>query len=138
MNAEGILFHQPPVIGIALAGLDARDPAVVAAVERLMERLGLPLADFGARSPYTLSGGEQRRLSLVPALARAPRLLLLDEPTFGQDRRGCEALTAILDEQVASGTAVIAATHDERFIDAFATRLVRLDGGRVVTDEVLA
>jgi energy-coupling factor transport system ATP-binding protein len=131
-------FVAPLVREEALAGLDAHDAAVVGAVEALMTRLGLPLADFGARSPYTLSGGEQRRLSLVPALARSPRLLLLDEPTFGQDRRGVDALTAILDEQVAAGTAVIAATHDEGFITAFATRVVRLDGGRVVADEVLA
>lgn len=141
----GFVFQDPEAQVVAplvrdevLAGLDARDLAVVAAVERLMERLGLPLAEFGARSPYTLSGGEQRRLSLVPALTRAPRLLLLDEPTFGQDRRGVEALMSILDERVAAGTAVIAATHDERFIAAFATRVVRLDGGRVVADEVLA
>lgn len=131
-------FVAPLVRDEVLAGLDARDPSVVAAVAALMDRLGLPLAEFGERSPYTLSGGEQRRLSLVPALARAPRLLLLDEPTFGQDRRGVEALTAILGEQVAAGTAVIAATHDERFIADFATRVVRLDGGRVVADEVVA
>ena len=43
-----------------------------------------------------------------------------------------------VDEQVAAGTAVIAATHDERFIAQFATRVVRLDGGRVVADEVVA
>ena len=57
-----------------------------------MDRLGLPLEAFGGRSPYRLSGGEQRRLSLVTALVRRPRLLVLDEPTFGQDRRGHEAL----------------------------------------------
>ena len=131
-------FVAPLVRAEVFAGLDAHDPALVAALAALMERLGLPLAAFGERSPYTLSGGEQRRLSLVPALVRAPRLLLLDEPTFGQDRRGVEALTAILGEQVAAGTAVIAATHDERFIADFATRVVRLDGGRVVADEVVA
>jgi energy-coupling factor transport system ATP-binding protein len=131
-------FVAPLVRDEALAGLDARDAVVVADVEALMARLGLPLAEFGTRSPYTLSGGEQRRLSLVPALARAPGLLLLDEPTFGQDRRGVEALTAIVAEQVAAGTAVIAATHDERFIAEFATRVVRLEGGRVVADEAVA
>jgi energy-coupling factor transport system ATP-binding protein len=120
-----------------LAGLDATDPATIAAVEVLMNRLGLPLEAFGDRSPYTLSGGEQRRLSLAPALARSPRLMVLDEPTFGQDRRGYEALLAILRERVGSGTAVLAATHDERFVDDFATRVIRIEAGRIVADEAV-
>jgi energy-coupling factor transport system ATP-binding protein len=100
--------------------------------ELLMDRIDLPLATFGDRSPYTLSGGEQRRLSLATALVRRPRLLVLDEPTFGQDRRGHEALLQILDERVDEGAAVLAATHDERFIDAFASRILRLEAGRIV------
>ena len=100
--------------------------------EALMDRIDLPLALFGDRSPYTLSGGEQRRLSLATALVRHPRLLVLDEPTFGQDRRGHEALLQILAERVDDGAAVLAATHDERFIDAFATRILRVEEGRIV------
>jgi energy-coupling factor transport system ATP-binding protein len=140
----GFVFQDPEaqfvatdVRSEALAGLDGEAGASTA-IDALMTRLSLPLDDFGARSPYTLSGGEQRRLSLAPALARAPRLLVLDEPTFGQDRCGYEALTAILDAHVASGTAVLAATHDERFIATFASRVVRLDRGRVVSDEAVA
>ncbi len=131
-------FVAPTVRGEVLAGLDPGDRVLADAVAALMERLGLPLDDFGDRSPYTLSGGEQRRLSLAPALARAPRLLVLDEPTFGQDRRGCEALEEILAEQASGGTAVLAATHDERFIASFADRVVRLERGRVVADEAVA
>jgi energy-coupling factor transporter ATP-binding protein EcfA2 len=140
----GFVFQDPEAQVVAssvrdevLAGIDAGDPAAVGRAEALMARLGLPIEAFGDRSPYTLSGGEQRRLSLAPALLRSPRLLVLDEPTFGQDRRGCEALEAILAEQVAGGTAVLAATHDERFVAAFATRVVRLEHGRVVADEAL-
>ncbi|HEX7951292.1 MAG TPA: ABC transporter ATP-binding protein [Candidatus Limnocylindrales bacterium] len=96
---------------------------------RLAGRLHLPLGAFGDRSPYRLSGGEQRRLSLVTALARRPRLLVLDEPTFGQDRRGHDELVAILGELAAEGTAILAATHDERFVGAFADRTIELDDG---------
>jgi energy-coupling factor transport system ATP-binding protein len=95
----------------------------------IASRLRLPLEDFGDRSPYRLSGGEQRRLSLVTALARRPRLLVLDEPTFGQDRHGHDELVAILGELAAEGTAILAATHDERFVGAFADRTVELDDG---------
>ena len=100
--------------------------------EALMDRIDLPLGAFGDRSPYTLSGGEQRRLSLATALVRHPAVLVLDEPTFGQDRRGHEALVEILAERVDAGAAVLAATHDERFIAAFARRIVRLEAGRIV------
>lgn len=103
----------------------------------LMDRLGLPLEEFGERSPYTLSGGEQRRLSLACALVRRPALLILDEPTFGQDRRGYEELLAILTERVEAGTAILAATHDERFVADFARRVVRLEAGRVLDDRRL-
>jgi energy-coupling factor transport system ATP-binding protein len=140
----GFVFQDPEaqfvattVRGEVAAGLPAGDAEAWARVEVVMDRLGMPLARFGDRSPYTLSGGEQRRLSVVPALVRQPRLLVLDEPTFGQDRRGCEALEAILAERVTAGTAVLAATHDERFSASFATRLVRLERGRVVADEAV-
>lgn len=109
-------------------------PAEQRDVAELMERLDLSLERFAERSPYTLSGGEQRRLSLACALVRHPRLLVLDEPTFGQDRRGHEGLLAILRERVDQGTCVIAATHDERFVDGFARRVVRLEDGRIRSD----
>jgi energy-coupling factor transport system ATP-binding protein len=60
-----------------------RDPGPV--VDELLARLRL--AHLAEANPYTLSGGEARRLSVATALATAPRLLVLDEPTFGQDRR---------------------------------------------------
>jgi energy-coupling factor transport system ATP-binding protein len=105
------------------------------AAAKLLERLGLPVEGFGDRSPYRLSGGEQRRLSVVTALARRPRLLLLDEPTFGQDRRGWEAMAAIFDELVDEGTAVVAATHDTRFAARVGRRRVEMKGGWVVADD---
>ena len=102
------------------------DTAQLAFAHELCERLSLPLERFGSRSPYQLSGGEQRRLSLVTALARRPSLLVLDEPTWGQDRRGHEALVAALDELVGRGSAVLAATHDARFVADALDREIRL------------
>lgn len=109
------------------AGLERPDDARRA--YELAARFGLPLSAFGERSPYRLSGGEQRRLSLVAALARRPRVVVLDEPTFGQDRTGHRELVAILEQLAADGTAILAATHDERFVDAFADRVLELDEG---------
>jgi energy-coupling factor transport system ATP-binding protein len=98
----------------------------------LLASLGLPLERFADRSPYQLSGGEQRRLSLACILVRRPDLLVLDEPTFGQDRHGHEALLEILHDRVAKGTAVLAATHDRRFVESFATRVLEMRGGSPV------
>jgi energy-coupling factor transport system ATP-binding protein len=108
------------------------EPEQVRYAHELAERLRLPVESFGDRSPYRLSGGEQRRLSLVTGLARRPLLLALDEPTFGQDRRGHEALVAALDELVEQGSAVLAATHDERFVRDATERRIELAEGWIV------
>jgi energy-coupling factor transport system ATP-binding protein len=95
------------------------------------DALGLPLGSFGGRNPFTLSGGEQRRLSLASQLVRRPALLVLDEPTFGQDRRGYQALLGLLRAAVGEGTALVAATHDLRFAGDMADRVVALDRGSI-------
>ena len=110
------------------------DPADRAAVPSLLDRLRLPLQVFGARSPYRLSGGEARRLSLACALVRQPGLLVMDEPTFGQDRLGYAGLLEILRARINEGVCLVAATHDERFVADMASRTVRLAAGRVVSD----
>jgi energy-coupling factor transport system ATP-binding protein len=111
------------------------EPEQLAYARELCERLRLPLDTFGDRSPYRLSGGEQRRLSLVTGLARRPVLLALDEPTYGQDRRGHEALVAALDELVGQGSAMLAATHDERFVRDATDRRIELADGWIASDE---
>jgi energy-coupling factor transport system ATP-binding protein len=100
----------------------------------LMERLGLPLGQFAEHSPYRLSGGEARRLSLACVLVRWPQVLVLDEPTFGQDRHGHETLVEILRERLETGTCLFTATHDRRFVDQVADRVVELDDGWIVAD----
>ncbi|HSL98000.1 MAG TPA: ATP-binding cassette domain-containing protein [Candidatus Deferrimicrobiaceae bacterium] len=117
-----------------VAGLEATEAA---RARELATRLELAVERFGERSPYRLSGGEQRRLGLVTALARRPRLVVLDEPTYGQDRRGHEALVAALDELVEGGSALLAATHDERFVRHAAGRRITLADGWIVGDDVV-
>jgi energy-coupling factor transport system ATP-binding protein len=132
--------HQDPELGF-LADTVAEEvglglePAAATRAAGLADRLALPLDRFAGRNPYSLSGGEQRRLSLITALAREPALLLLDEPTYGQDRHGHEALVEILEEVVGDGCATLAATHDEQFVLDTATRRVELADGWVDADE---
>ncbi|MDG4764860.1 ABC transporter ATP-binding protein [Solwaraspora sp. WMMD406] len=100
------------------------EPAVRRVVDDLLGRLRL---DRLARAnPYTLSGGEARRLSVATALATAPRLLVLDEPTFGQDRRTWIELVGLLAGLRDDGHGVVAVTHDVDFVDAIADRRLTL------------
>lgn len=93
-------------------------------VDELLQRLRLDA--LAAANPYTLSGGEKRRLSVATVLATRPRVLVLDEPTFGQDARTWTEQVTLLAELVDGGSAVIASTHDLAFVEALADREVRL------------
>jgi energy-coupling factor transport system ATP-binding protein len=93
-------------------------------VDELLERLDL--AKLARANPYTLSGGEQRRLSVATALATPPRILILDEPTFGQDSVTWAELVAIIARLVDDGIGVIASTHDPLFVEAVADRVLEL------------
>ncbi len=94
----------------------------------LLDRLRL--AHLARANPFTLSGGEQRRLSVATVLTTRPGVLVLDEPTFGQDARTWAELVDLLAGLVADGAAVVAVTHDERLVAALADDVVRLDRGR--------
>lgn len=98
-----------------------RDPEQV---ERAVDALLAPLRldSLADASPFTLSGGEQRRLSVATALATAPPVLLLDEPSFGQDARTWAELVALLAAHRDAGGAIVMATHDRALIAALAAR----------------
>jgi energy-coupling factor transport system ATP-binding protein len=111
---------------LALGPLRSGTHATAAHVtaDRLLERLGLTaLADA---NPYTLSGGQQRRLSVATALATSPRVVVLDEPTFGQDAGTWRELVTLLAEQRARGCAVVTVTHDADLVEVLADDRLRL------------
>jgi energy-coupling factor transporter ATP-binding protein EcfA2 len=93
-------------------------------VGELLDRLHL--AHLAAANPFTLSGGEKRRLSVATALATAPSVLILDEPTFGQDSRTWEELLSLLAALRDAGRAICFATHDRDFAKALADRTLHL------------
>lgn len=97
--------------------------------DELLERLRLQ--HLAEANPFTLSGGEARRLSVATVLAHSPDIVILDEPTFGQDRRTWLELVQLIADLRDDGLAVVAATHDEDFIEAVSDRTVRLSGGEL-------
>ncbi|WP_146361661.1 ATP-binding cassette domain-containing protein [Arthrobacter yangruifuii] len=100
---------------------------VLARVQLLAERLRLD--GLLEANPFTLSGGEKRRLSVATMLATEPAILLLDEPTFGQDARTWAELVALLREQLDEGRCVVSVTHDAEFIEALGSRNLRAADG---------
>lgn len=111
-------FVAPTVRQEVTASPWATDDALA---EHLLEDAGL--AHLAEANPYTLSGGEQRRLAIIAALAQQPDLLVLDEPTVGLDARRREAVLTLLDRARAEGRAVLAATHDPVLIEQADSRL---------------
>jgi energy-coupling factor transport system ATP-binding protein len=111
-------------LAVGPRALKLPDREVTARVDELLHRLGLQ--HLAAANPFTLSGGEKRRLSVATVLATKPRMLVLDEPTFGQDSRTWQELVALLAELIKDGTSVVAITHDRHLINAIADNEVRL------------
>jgi energy-coupling factor transporter ATP-binding protein EcfA2 len=110
------------LLGPRRVGLD--EAAAARRADELLERLHL--RHLAAANPFTLSGGEKRRLSVATALATAPALLVLDEPTFGQDRRTWSELLDLLAALRDGGRGICFATHDRPFAGALADRAVTL------------
>ncbi|MFW9808732.1 MAG: energy-coupling factor ABC transporter ATP-binding protein [Candidatus Thorarchaeota archaeon] len=100
--------------------------------QRTLVNLGLEgLSD---RSPFTLSGGERKRVALAMVLATEPRVLSLDEPTIGQDARQKENLARMLSELNEKGRTVVVVTHDIEFVIENFPRTVAMANGSIVAD----
>ncbi|GIQ65221.1 putative ABC transporter ATP-binding protein [Paenibacillus cisolokensis] len=116
------------------AGVDG--PEAAERAKAALAAVGLPPETAG-RDPWTLSGGQQRRLALACLLACGPAWLLLDEPTAGLDAEGVSRLRAVLSAHKAAGGGAIIATHDPDALLPVADRVVEIDGG-VVREAMLA
>ena len=100
--------------------------------ERLFGRFGLgPLLE---RSPFRLSEGEKKRVAFATALAAQPELIVLDEPTAGQDEPSRRELGNLIRELREDGKTVILVTHDLEFAAEQAPRWLVLGGGRIIAD----
>ncbi|WP_396646281.1 ABC transporter ATP-binding protein [Microbacterium sp.] len=99
---------------------------VDAIVDELLERLDL--ASLAEAHPFTLSGGQKRRLSVATVLASSPAVIVLDEPTFGQDRRGWGELVGLLQREIQRGRSVVAVTHDADVVRHLGQHRIALGG----------
>jgi cell division transport system ATP-binding protein len=86
--------------------------------------------------PTELSGGEQQRVSIARAFVNRPLILLADEPTGNLDPATTVGIMRLLDRINRTGTTVVMATHDQRIVDAMRRRVVELDHGALMRDQV--
>ena len=110
------------MLGPLRTGVPASEARVKA--EELLKRFRLDR--YAKANPYTLSGGEKRRLTVAASLAAAPRVLILDEPTFGQDHKTWLQIIRLIASLRSEGVSIIVVTHDRELVEALGARLVEL------------
>jgi len=94
----------------------------------------LGLTDHAAQHPFSLSAGMKRRLGVATMLVGDPQVLLVDEPTYGQDKGMTTTLMSIMNEIRKRGIAVVMITHDMRLVQEYAHRVVVMNEGQVLYD----
>ena len=94
----------------------------------------LDLVDYRKTSPFMLSGGERKRVALASVLAWDPKVVILDEPTIGQDHRQKENLRQFIVQLNEQGKTVVIVTHDVEFVAECNPRVVLMKEGRIIAD----
>jgi general L-amino acid transport system ATP-binding protein len=111
-------------------GLSAEDAWARAML--FLEKVRIP--EQAAKFPAQLSGGQQQRVAIARAMAMGPQLLLLDEPTSALDPEMVKEVLDTLVGLAADGMTMAVVTHEMGFARVFATRVVFMDGGRIVEE----
>lgn len=99
----------------------------------------LGVVDLGHKAknyPPELSGGEQQRVAMARALVNNPRLIIADEPTGNVDPEMAREIMELLNQINQNGTTVIVVTHDNTLVNEFNKRVIHIEKGRVVSDQV--
>lgn len=108
-----------------------KDPAKMKnRIAEVLMRVGL--GAISAKMPHQLSGGEQQRVVIARAMINEPQILFADEPTGNLDPDVSEGILKLFEEINTSGTAVLMATHNHRFIEKFPHRVLKCEKGKVL------
>ena len=109
-------------------------PLAADRLEALFAMAGLEADKFSARDPFTLSGGEKRRLAFATILAMSPDFVVFDEPTCGLDPEGVGRFIVMAQTLKRMGVGLVVISHDGQVIDALADNviLLRTDGSNLV------
>lgn len=127
-QSPGLWPHMTVDENIRFSILDQPKASQDARVDELLSEAGL--SGYAGRLPSQLSGGEARRVSILRALAPSRRYLLMDEPLVNLDPELKSEIHGLIEKET-NGTGVLYVTHDDRELEGFADRILRLRGGRV-------
>lgn len=94
----------------------------------------LGLTEYRKTSPFMLSGGERKRVALASVLAWDPQILILDEPTIGQDHQQKENLRQFIIQLQAQGKTIVIVTHDVEFVSECNPRVLLMKEGKIIAD----
>jgi energy-coupling factor transport system ATP-binding protein len=94
----------------------------------------LSLTEYQKTSPFMLSGGERKRVALASVLAWDPQILILDEPTIGQDHEQKEKLRQFIMQLQTQGKTIVIVTHDVEFVAECNPRVILMKEGKIVAD----
>jgi energy-coupling factor transport system ATP-binding protein len=135
---EKQLFEETVFEDVAFSPRNAglSDEQVEHRVHRALEQVGLDIGQFAGRSPFDLSGGEQRRVAIAGVLAQEPEILILDEPFVGLDPEGCSQIQRILRQLHEEGATLVLISHHMDLVAALADRLVVMQNGKVAADDL--
>jgi energy-coupling factor transport system ATP-binding protein len=120
-------------IEYSLLARGVTEPAEIKdSIALMLDLLGLTA--FPHLHPFSLSAGMKRRLGVATMLVGDPKVLLVDEPTYGQDKGMTTTLMSIMNDIRSRGIAVVMITHDMRLVQEYAGRVVVLNEGQILYD----
>ena len=121
-------------VAFAMRVIGAREKEIKERVPYVLELVGLD--SKATRHPNELSGGEQQRLAIARALVNNPSTIIADEPTGNLDPARSLEIMTLLQEINNLGTTVLVVTHELELVERFAKRVISIDEGLVVSDEL--
>jgi cell division transport system ATP-binding protein len=121
-------------VAFTLHVLGYSEKEIAREVPEVLELVGLE--EKGDRKPNELSGGEQQRVAIARAYVSRPAILIADEPTGNLDPATSVGIMKLLDRINREGTTVVMATHDSGIVDQMRKRVIELDGGHVIRDQI--
>lgn len=121
-------------VAFAMQVIEAPYRQIKRRVMNVLDLVGLRRRAYA--HPNELSGGEQQRIAIARAIVNSPALVIADEPTGNLDPETSREIMEIFQEINNSGTTIIMATHDKQIVDSMSKRVIAIENGEIVRDEL--